>query len=134
MSKAMTHQEHFRHRAASYSTRGARTGVNLLGWEAPEYMTPEQQREAIVARVKAIEAFLRESDMKPSERRPYGQEVARLCAMIREIRPKLQFPRGLSQYIADVVKEQVSRPHWHRIVHEASRRMDADMKKKGYAA
>lgn len=55
MEKAKANAEHYMQRAGSFSTRGARTGLNLLGWGENETLTRQQQIDAMNARVRQIE-------------------------------------------------------------------------------
>jgi len=76
----------FLDRSSSFSTRGSRTGANLLGWEEPESLTDQQRVEAIQARLKQLHIWLAEAEKGTPYRKKVGIEYARLCQKIREIR------------------------------------------------
>lgn len=125
MSKALTRETTWRERSASFSTHGSRRGVSLLDWHEgrEEYMSPEQERNALVARVKQLQALFTEGRLSVDERARLGQEQLALQTRINEIRPKLRgkFP-GVDKFILDVVRERLTKLEFKSIYEEAIRR------------
>lgn len=122
MSKRETQLKHYIARTGSYSTHGTKGGVNLLGWDnVPENLTPEQEREALVARVKQITEILATDALDGEQRRQLGALQARLCKRINHIRPKIRF-RGLEAFFCDVVREELGPAKYRLLMMDAKHR------------
>ena len=133
MSKALTHETTYRARVASHATKGSKRGVNLLGWDAgEEQLTCEQERDALVARAKQLNALFSDRDIscrltKPQRER-LGLELKEINERISAIRPRLRSlapPREMKDYILDVVRERTSKLEFRAIYEEALRRCNA---------
>lgn len=123
MSKATILNSHWQARTGSFSTHASRKGVNLLGWDAGtvEEMTPEQERDALVAKLKKLQS------LPPHERKLHGQELAQLAQRIHELRPKMRC-KGIENHVMDVLRERLSKVEWDRLMSEAKRRHAADLR------
>lgn len=128
MSKALTHETHYRARTGSHATKGSKRGVNLLGWDfEQEWMSCDQERAALIARVQQLQdMFTHRSHMlTPAQRAALGQEQIRLQDRIRAIRPKMQsLTRGMDvqRFHMEALKERVSPIVWRETYEEALRR------------
>ena len=128
MSKNLTRGTNWNARVSEYSTRSARNGANLLGWDKgrEEYLTAEQERAALVAKVKRLDEALacRQTE---EHRRILGREKFDLQNRINYLRPKMQC-KGIENYIIDVLRRDMSKPQFDRIMQEAKKLHAADMK------
>jgi len=127
MSKALTKNACWLSRSCGYSTHGSKRGVVLLGWEEKEWLSPEQERKALAAYIKRIEAVLSSAELLP------GQRVAACAAKrvaeerMHKIRPQLRKVFvGLSSFIIEVLKEQIPKAQYEAAVAEARRRFAID--------
>ena len=109
----------FMQRKSEYSTRASRRGVNLLGWDEDEHLSPQQEREALVAALHAIERQLTAMPRKSPERKALGVQKSKLQEQISAIRPKLKGPIGLESYFLEVCKEVLSKATYSRIMDKA---------------
>lgn len=127
----------FYERVASMSTRARATGVNLLGWEEPEEMTPEQKRQALILASKALAKDASETKIAIG-RCKSANERAILNALrdeqkikARQINaellklPSQKFKKvdGLHDYIIEVCKKRFSKITWNQIIEEARENM-----------
>lgn len=117
-------KQEFMRRESSYSTRGARTGANLLGWGDEECLSQEDQRLCLVAKLKSAEKEIISLPKKHPRRIELGQEKQELQNAISEIRRKSR--RNLANYFVDVAKERLIRGQFDAFMNEAKRRFDAD--------
>lgn len=115
----------FMDRTAAFSTRPSRTGSNLLGWECPEDLTPEQERDCLVARVKQLQEFLTAAAKSHPDRKAVAEEFQRLTLRINEIRPKRRAP-GVQQFFLDVCRERMTKLEFDRFMNEAVRRLEKE--------
>ncbi|OXS89595.1 hypothetical protein PAP18089_01611 [Pandoraea apista] len=123
MKGATARNAHWQARTGSYSTHGSRTGANLLGWDTgtTEQMTPEQERDALVAVVKRVHEKLRDRTISKQERRTLGQQQFELNKRINAIRPAMKC-KGIEPFLLDVFREKLSRAEWDAAMKEAKRR------------
>jgi hypothetical protein len=134
MSKALTHETHYRERTGSHSTKGSKRGVNLLNWDADreEEMRAQQERDALRARAKQINEFFCTPEAKrltKAQRAVLAQEYNDLCSGINAIRPKMQSltrGRGVQYYLLDVLKERLPKLTFQSAYEEAVRRLNTD--------
>jgi hypothetical protein len=106
--KATADARQFQRRDGNHSTKGTSRGVNLLGWEQPEHLSPEQQRRAMAARVSQINEFLRANKDVPKWRREaLGAEQKGLEERMRAIRPTRRAP-DVRQHFIDVARERLT--------------------------
>jgi hypothetical protein len=91
-------------------------------------LTPEQERENLVAQVHAIEKQLSElpTGRKPTElraslgkRKMESKRKMEIQQAITAIRPKLKGPRGVGECFIAVCKEQLPAMHFQRLMDEA---------------
>lgn len=125
MYKSTANNHQFQRRDGSQSTKGSARGVNLLGWEMPEDLTPEQQRAAIAARVTQINEIL-QGNVPPWVRRKLGQEQFQLQGLMREIRPTRRCP-GIEQHFIDVARERLTVCEFNVWMGEAARRLKGEV-------
>ncbi|WP_146129393.1 hypothetical protein [Burkholderia gladioli] len=129
MSKALTRNSTWQRRSGSFATHGARTGVNLLGWDCvvDESMDGTQKRDALSAHRRYLEGELAKAkDVGDREAIAIlGQKINETCLKASAIR-RCRKDRGLSNYILDILKPRYSRAEWDRIVREARSIMDAE--------
>lgn len=124
MNKATVNNAHWQARAGSFSTHASRTGVNLLGWDAgtTEHMTPEQERDALKARLLQIRAVFESGEpIGKALRKRLGREQFDLQEQMRRIRPKLRTP-GIEHYVLDILRERLDKREWNALFEEAKRR------------
>lgn len=144
MFKSTSNTEQFLARSGSYSTRGSRTGLDLLGIGAPEELTPAQQREALlvahkklVAEVIEINAKLAIRPRPPQKftkelerrREEIGQQIKDHCTQLSQFKKDLALKTpDLGHFIIEVVREKMTRPEWAVVLKEAQRRLDGESK------
>jgi hypothetical protein len=125
MYKHTAESQQFYKREGSFSTRPSVRGVNLLGWELPEQLTPTEQIDCLKRRIAYLNTLL-EEPLTKNERKQIGMEITRRCSEIGVLKPKRSYVReGLANFILDVVKENVTKREWNRFVDEAIKRCDA---------
>jgi len=125
MYKHTAESQQFYKREGSFSTRPSVRGVNLLGWELPEQLTPEEQIDCLKRRIAYLNTVL-EEPLTKDERKQIGMEITRRCSEISALKPRRAHIReGLSNFILDVVKESVTKREWNRFVNEGIKRCDA---------
>ena len=125
MNKTAASNEQFRHRLGSHSTKASTRGVNLLGWEESEEMTPEQSREAMVLRLRQIQTILGQGLVKDRDRvADLTREQWRLIERMREIRRR-EKPRDLAKFFMEVAHDRLPRPEFTAWVNEAKKRREA---------
>jgi hypothetical protein len=123
VSKRETMLKHYLGRTGSFSTHGTKGGLNLLGWDTlyPENMTPEQERAAIVARIKQINGLCSNPDLPRNDRIVLGRMAAMLCKRANHIRPKIKF-RGVEAFFCDVVREELGDSRYRLLMMHAKHR------------
>lgn len=119
---------HWQNRSANYSTHGSRTGRNLLGWEEDEIMTPEQERDCLVARIKQIDNELTSLPKKDLKRKDLGKLKFEIQAAITAIRPKMKC-KGIEAYVMDVLRDELMPYEWDLLMQKAKARHAADIEK-----
>ena len=113
-----TTKQQFMKREGSYSTRSSRTGANLLGWEEEEYLSPEQERDCLVAKVKQFHELFAAMSKSDPRRKPLADSFNRLNFRINELRPKMKTP-GIERYVMEVLRQEFSRYEFDRIIKKA---------------
>lgn len=125
MYKSTAESNQFYRRDGSFSTRPSVRGVNLLNWEMPEELTTTEQIDCLKRRIAYLNTVL-EQPLTKDERKQIGLEITRRCSEISVLRPRrLGIREGLSNFILDVVKENISKRDWNRFVDEGIKRCDA---------
>ncbi len=124
MSKATQEGAQFFARAGQFSTHASRRGVNLLGWECPEDMTPEQERAALQARAKQLHALLSDKALPKDQRKALGAELSQIGMRINAIRPKPK-NQGVEKYILDILREELTAKQWDILMRRGIARMRA---------
>jgi len=93
---------------------------------APDFqaLTPEEQRDSLVAKLKGVEAQLLKHAPKSEWRLALGQVKLDLQAQISAIRPKLKARRGqdVANRFVEVARERMTKPAFNAFMSEASRR------------
>lgn len=131
MSKALTHESHWRNRTGSHSTKASKRGVNLLGWECPENLTATEERDALMGRWKQIHALFSEGHVDEADRARLGQEMHRLQTRISQIRPKLgKLFSGIQSAVYEIMKERLTKVEFDALLGEARIRMQRDYERR----
>lgn len=125
MYKSTAESSQFYRREGSFSTRPSVRGVNLLNWGMPEELTTTEQINCLRRRIAYLNTLL-EQPLTKDERKQIGLEITKRCSEISALRPRrLGVREGLSNFILDVVKENVTKRDWNRFVDEGIKRCDA---------
>ena len=125
MSKSIHLNHSFQTRSANFSTHGSRKGINLLGWSEEEFLNPEQERDALVARAKQLQQIFEEKNYTVRQKSYLVSEYQYLTKRINEIRPKMKC-KGIENYIMDILRETLTKTEWNRLHSEAKRRYAID--------
>lgn len=126
MNKNTANAQQFIGRVGNASTKPSARGVNLLGWEREEKLSPAQQRQALVAAVLGMQAQLKTATK--AEKKALGQRICELNLQIKEMKPAVRFEgRDVQSFIIDVVKENTPRLTWQRYMKEAEARFRASL-------
>lgn len=125
MSLNNTTKSRFISRASEYSTRGSRTGVNLLGWEEPENLSDTETRECLAARQRFIDEQLRLLKKGDPERSALIDEKLGLEERLSVLNKVIgrYSNMDMSDHMLKIFKERVSKFEWERVVKEARSRM-----------
>ena len=123
MSKARTDAFHYLDRTAMHSTKGSRRGfLDNSGGENPaRRLTPEQQRENAIKRVKNIEDALRTMPRERPEHRKLRAEKRRLELFAHGLRPKQTFP-NLQSYFMEAAQELLQESMFRLVLERAKER------------
>lgn len=84
-------------------------------------LTPEQERENLVAHLKAVEKTLLDTP-KGRRRDELGKKKYELQQAISAIRPKLYGPKGVERHFIEVCREELPEAQFKRFMHDASKR------------
>lgn len=144
MYKSTARGEQFLTRTGSESTKGSRKGFGLLGGGEDEVLTPEQQRNALVAVLASLRprlTFLNDELKAKRSWKVYQSLKEQRDELVRqqmEIQGRLaevnQLCKGryarqdLGHFIIDVVRERMTKPEWEIVMREAKRRYDEQEK------
>lgn len=126
MSKAAARGQQWNSRSASFSTRAAPTGVNLLGWDsAAEQMTPEQERDALKANLLRLQEIRRHAKtgairQSRAEFDRLGKAIAEINARMNSIRPSRSSAPGIDRYIIEVLRARLSVGEWRAVIDQAN--------------
>ena len=125
--RTMSSQQFFA-REAMHSTEGSRRGYSLLdhGENPVGVLTPEEQRDSLIAKIKALETQIIALPKGDPMRRALGQTKFQLQAKVHEIRPKLKGGRTTADHFISVARERLSFALYNAIMTEASRRAQED--------
>lgn len=145
MNKVQSDNEAFFTRSGSFATHGARTGVNLLGWGAPEILTDRQRREALIAARMPIEMEIigiKESAKRVNSKIAPNVKSARHIELQEKMRlidkelfginSKLnRRAKGddLGHYIIKAAQAKMTKPQWACVMAEARELFEADLVK-----
>lgn len=113
-------KKQFMERVASYSTVASRRGVNLLGWEEVEDLTPEQERDCIVQAKKRVQSVLQSLPKKHPDRKRLGQLQYELDKRINQIRPKMRC-KGIENYVMDVLRTELTKFQFDMLMRKAKK-------------
>jgi len=133
MAHSMTNASkgQFMARAAGYSTRGARNGVNLLGWESDEDLSVEDQIACLRLRAGQLNSELAAIDRSDPKRSDIVREFHVINESLRELKgysksQKKKLSRGVESFFMDVAKESLTKPEFDRWLRIARQRKDQD--------
>lgn len=113
-------KKQFMERVASYSTVASRRGVNLLGWEDVEDLTPEEERDCIVQAKKRVQEVLENLPKRHPERKQLGQLQYELDKRINQIRPKMRC-KGIENYVMDVLRNELTNFQFDLLMQKAKK-------------
>ena len=99
--------------------REAASVTSQSGCASDDTLTDEQKRENLVAKVKVLADEVLRYPKKSKERKALNIEKTKICLEINALRPKRKI-HGLSDYIVEVVKSEVSDFQFRRIIKKAS--------------
>lgn len=116
-----TSKEAFMTRTGSFATRGNRRGVTLFSGAFEESLTPEQEREALVARFKQVKATLEQMDKKHPARKKLGALQHQLGQQINALRPSDKCP-GMSALLVEVSRNKLNRVQFRKLWRETEQR------------
>lgn len=129
MSKAESNANDWLTRSARFSTRGGRNGANLLGWGLPEDVSIHQERDHLRQRARVLSDTLSDRTIPEPRRSELAEEIHRVNLRLAEIKKELgdgYEKRDLSNYIVDILKEEMPRPAFARLVSRARERMEQE--------
>lgn len=117
-----------RKKEADLSQRRARQTWLADYMEVAEFraMSPEQQRENLVAIHKSNQAEIIRLPKHSIDRKTLGQRQMEIQNQIHAIRPKRSGPKTVPNYFIEVVKEEVSKFQYSRWMEEATKRATAN--------
>jgi hypothetical protein len=120
-----TEQSNFDHRnrSGNHSTKASHRGVNLLGWEEPEEMKLEQERDCYVKKWKELQTKLLTFKKGHPERKRLGLEMLEVQNRINSLRPARQC-KGIAEYVMDVLRDELKRFQWNELMRKAVERKE----------
>ncbi|MCA3000364.1 MAG: hypothetical protein ING75_17385 [Rhodocyclaceae bacterium] len=127
MFKTASINAQFLSRTALFSTHASGRGVNLLGWGGNEALTPEQQRDSLLARVNQITALFANNGVRKMNKfdaKRLGREKHELQMQINAIRPKTKTP-GIERHVMDILREEMPKAQWDILMTRARSRLQA---------
>ena len=146
MYKNAAKSEQFLSRVGSYSTHASRTGKSLVEVLEQEQLSYTQQRDALLAARLQVEKSMSKisEKLRRNAHLMTPEKIKSLSLKRNELRERLtditqqqidiksyldQFSwmgskRSLGNFIADVVKERVTKPEWDNLVKAAKERYD----------
>lgn len=146
MYKNAAKSEQFLNRVGSYSTHASRTGKSLIEVLEQEQLSYAQQRDALLAARLQVEKSMSKisEKLRRNAHLMTSEKIRALSLKRNELRERLiditqqqidiksyldQFSwmgskRSLGNFIADVVKERVTKPEWDNLVKAAKERYD----------
>jgi hypothetical protein len=127
MYKATQDAQHLQRREGSFSTVPSARGVNLLGWEEPESLTPAEQRKAIGRRVGQIQAFLgAHKDIDKKLKWKLIKEMSKLVEQMRKLKPGARvIAKDVPQHFMEVARGRLTKPEFEIWLREARERARA---------
>lgn len=129
MYKATQDARHLQRREGSFATVPSARGVNLLGWEEPENLSPLEQRKAIGRRVGQIQTFLAaHKDLRGQDKWKLVKELTKLVQRMRELKPaaRAELPKkDVPQHFMAVARERLTKPEFDIWLKEARERARA---------
>jgi len=132
MSKALSRNACWLSRSGEYSTHGSKRGIPPLGFQEDEWLSPEQERAALVAYVKRLDVVISSGELTPSQRALAGHSKRRAEERIHRIRPQLRKVFvGLESFIIEVLRERLTKAQYQDATAEARRRFAADQAARG---
>lgn len=89
-----------------------------------ENLTPEQERQNLVARHKRLSQEISGLPKKHWRRKQLGKEIQECQKAINSIRPKIKGPAGVANCFVEVCRERMSKVEFHRFMTMATRRAE----------
>jgi dUTPase len=108
----------FMHRLSEFSTRGSKTGANLLGWEEAERLSPYEKRDCLVAASKDLQKKLRDLPKSDRCRKDLSKKLTIINKEISTIKPRYKKP-GIQYYFMNLVKSEVTKEEFDRLLKAA---------------
>lgn len=128
MYRATQDARHLQRREGSFSTVASARGVNLLGWEEPEILSPYEERRALGRRVGQIQLFLAaHKDLDGKEKWKLVKEMTKLVEQMRKLKPSLRRAsrENVLQQFMEVARGRLTKPEFSAWLSEAQRRVKA---------
>lgn len=94
------------------------------GCASDDTLTDEQKRENLVSQSKKLSDQIVRLE-KGAERKSLSRKKAEIDLMINAIRPKKKSP-GVVHYVMDILREDLSKFEFDRLMTKANERMKAD--------
>ena len=101
----------FHTRSANHSTKGSRTGVNLLGHDSDpvEEMSDWEKADSIIAHLRILEKEITSSPKNSKKRKDLGLRKYKLQCEISDLkaRNKVKYPMTVERCFMDLCKEEM---------------------------
>lgn len=101
------------------------------GCSDSDELTIEQQRENLVRLARSIQVRIKELPKSSNERKALGLQLYQVNCKINAIRPKMKGKNVAGITVADmaleILREEIGEFQFRRLIHRASRRLDAIM-------
>lgn len=124
MIKGQAASEQFYNRSGSHATKGSRKGYSILGGgeDVTAHLTPEQQRNNVVTRLKWLRLMLRTTGLTLEEEKEKNTLDKEYRKLHKEIKAKS--PSHPDQLFVQVCREIMTPEQFAKIVDLASARRD----------
>lgn len=101
--------------------------VSQAGCTSHAGLSDDQIRANLVARWKYLHQQITNLPKNSDLRKVYGREQIKIQAQISDLRQKMHFGRGLSEYICDIVKKRMTKFQWETLVKQAEENRKKEM-------
>lgn len=92
----------------------------MLGWEEDENLSPEEERDCVVAFYKKVHDEIILLPKNSQKRKELGQLQAQIQKRLNELRPKKKCP-GVERYFIDAVRNSVTKFQFSKYMEKAVR-------------